>query len=46
MYHQVKNKAELNKVLEDYNVGDKVILKIQRGSENLELPIELEEKST
>ncbi|KAL5582313.1 hypothetical protein UlMin_014755 [Ulmus minor] len=42
----VKNKAELNKVLEDYNVGDKVILKIQRGSENLELPIELEEKST
>lgn len=44
--HQVKSKAELDKVLDDnYNVGDKVMLKIQRGSENLELPIILEEKS-
>ncbi|XP_021905288.1 protease Do-like 8, chloroplastic isoform X2 [Carica papaya] len=41
----VKNKADLYKVLDDYNVGDKVILKILRGSENVELPIVLEEKS-
>ncbi|GAV58113.1 PDZ_2 domain-containing protein/Trypsin_2 domain-containing protein [Cephalotus follicularis] len=42
----VKSKAELYKVLDDYNVGDKVILKIQRGSESLELPILLEEKNS
>lgn len=42
----VKNKVELYKVLDDYNVGDKVILKILRGSENVELPIVLEEKSS
>ncbi|XP_015879414.3 protease Do-like 8, chloroplastic [Ziziphus jujuba] len=42
----VKNKAELYKTLDDYNVGDKVVLKIQRGSESLELPISLEEKSS
>ncbi|KAF8408095.1 hypothetical protein HHK36_007236 [Tetracentron sinense] len=32
--------------LDDYSVGDKVLLKIQRGSENLELPLILEEKSS
>ncbi|KAL5739042.1 hypothetical protein ACOSP7_027968 [Xanthoceras sorbifolium] len=42
----VKSKAELEKALDDYNAGDKVMLKIQRGSENLELPIVLEEKSS
>ncbi|KAF3444787.1 hypothetical protein FNV43_RR14480 [Rhamnella rubrinervis] len=42
----VKNKAELYKTLDEYNLGDKVILKIQRGSENLELPITLEETSS
>ncbi|XP_044467525.1 protease Do-like 8, chloroplastic [Mangifera indica] len=42
----VKSKAELDKTLDDYNVGDKVILKIQRGNENLELPIILEEKTS
>lgn len=42
----VKNKAELYKALDDYNVGDQVTLKIQRGSENLELPVTLEEKSS
>ena len=43
---QVKSKADLYKAFDDYNVGDQVILKIQRGSENLELPITLEEKSS
>ncbi|KAF5725343.1 protease Do-like 8 chloroplastic [Tripterygium wilfordii] len=42
----VKSKAELYKVLDDYSVGDKVLLKIKRGSETLELPIKLEEKSS
>ncbi|BFG26694.1 hypothetical protein CerSpe_129690 [Prunus speciosa] len=42
----VKSKAEFNRVLDEYNVGDKVTLKIQRSSENLELPITLEEKSS
>ncbi|EEF37982.1 Protease degQ precursor, putative [Ricinus communis] len=42
----VKSKAELYKLLDDYNVGDTVMLKIQRGGENLELPIMLEEKSS
>lgn len=41
----VKNKAGLDKVLDDYNVGDRVLLIIQRGSEDLEVPIILEEKS-
>ncbi|XP_028780456.1 protease Do-like 8, chloroplastic [Neltuma alba] len=40
----VKNKAELLKTLDDYNVGDKVILRIQRGSEKLEMPVVLEEQ--
>jgi hypothetical protein len=42
---QVKNKAGLDKVLDDYNVGDRVLLIIKRGSEDLEVPIILEEKS-
>ncbi|XP_042496591.1 protease Do-like 8, chloroplastic isoform X1 [Macadamia integrifolia] len=40
----VKSKAELSKVLDNYNVGEKVLLKIQRGTENLGLPITLEEE--
>ncbi|KAF6136662.1 hypothetical protein GIB67_016118 [Kingdonia uniflora] len=43
---QVKNKAELSKILDDYTVGDKVLLQIQRGSENFELPLILEETSS
>ncbi|KAM7278478.1 hypothetical protein ACFE04_005612 [Oxalis oulophora] len=39
----VKNKAEFLKILDDYTVGDTVNLKIQRGGENLQLPIVLEE---
>ncbi|XP_031254204.1 protease Do-like 8, chloroplastic [Pistacia vera] len=42
----VKSKAELDNTLDEYSVGDKVILKIQRGNENLELPIILEEKTS
>ncbi|KAK1432860.1 hypothetical protein QVD17_09762 [Tagetes erecta] len=41
----VKNKAEFLKALDEYNVGDKVLLKIQRGNETLEMPIALEETS-
>ncbi|XP_071913673.1 protease Do-like 8, chloroplastic isoform X2 [Coffea arabica] len=39
----VRSKSELNKVLDDYNVGDEVLLQIRRGSETLELPLVLEE---
>ncbi|KAK6928199.1 PDZ domain [Dillenia turbinata] len=42
----VKSKAELSKALDDYSVGDKVLLRIQRGSENLELSLVLEENSS
>ncbi|KAL1824526.1 hypothetical protein ACET3Z_011304 [Daucus carota] len=42
----VRSKAELYKVLDDYSVGNIITLKIQRGSENLEVPIVLEEKSS
>ncbi|XP_009376263.1 protease Do-like 8, chloroplastic [Pyrus x bretschneideri] len=42
----VKSKAEFNRVFDEYNVGDQVILKIQRSSEKLEIPITLEEKSS
>jgi len=45
LIEQVRNKAELLKVLDDYNIGDKVLLKIQRGSDILELPFVLEETS-
>ncbi|KAI3784824.1 hypothetical protein L1987_43930 [Smallanthus sonchifolius] len=41
----VKNKAEFLKALDEYNVGDKVLLKIQRGNGTLEMPIALEESS-
>ncbi|KAE9612656.1 putative peptidase Do [Lupinus albus] len=40
----VNSKAELLKALDDYNVGDKVIFQIQRGSEKLEVNVELEEQ--
>ncbi|KAJ4974450.1 hypothetical protein NE237_007624 [Protea cynaroides] len=40
----VKSKAELLKVLDYYNVGDKVLLQLQRGSENLKLSLNLEEE--
>ncbi|KAH7845227.1 hypothetical protein Vadar_011563 [Vaccinium darrowii] len=40
----VRSKADLDRALDDYNVGDKVLLKIQRGNENLELSVPLEEK--
>ena len=40
---QVRSKSELNKVLDDYNVGDEVLLQIRRGSETVELPLVLEE---
>ncbi|KAL0343887.1 UNVERIFIED_CONTAM: Protease Do-like 8, chloroplastic [Sesamum angustifolium] len=39
-----RNRAELYKIFDEYNVGDKVLLKIQRGNANLEVPIVLEEK--
>ncbi|KAF9591072.1 hypothetical protein IFM89_001282 [Coptis chinensis] len=42
----VRNKAELSKVLDDYKVGDKVLLEILRGKENLQLPVILEEISS
>ncbi|KAI4389058.1 hypothetical protein MLD38_001322 [Melastoma candidum] len=42
----VRSKAELDKVLDDYSIGDTVKLNIQRGGANLELPITLEEKSS
>ncbi|KAJ9683681.1 hypothetical protein PVL29_019312 [Vitis rotundifolia] len=42
----VRSKAELYKALDDYSVGDKVLFKIQRGTDILELPIVLEEKSS
>ncbi|KAJ0975300.1 hypothetical protein J5N97_017265 [Dioscorea zingiberensis] len=41
----VRSKAELFKALDDYSVGEKIALKIQRGSEILELPLALEEIS-
>lgn len=40
----VRSRSELNKTLDEYNIGEKVILKIQRGVENLEVPIVLEER--
>ncbi|XP_052195674.1 protease Do-like 8, chloroplastic [Diospyros lotus] len=42
----VRSKAELYKALDDYTVGEKVVLKIQRGGESLELPVTLEEKDS
>ncbi|KAL1338103.1 hypothetical protein HN51_032782 [Arachis hypogaea] len=40
----VKNKGELLKALDEYNVGDKVSLLIQRDSQKFELSLELEEQ--
>ncbi|XP_074286564.1 protease Do-like 8, chloroplastic isoform X1 [Silene latifolia] len=42
----VKSKAELVKVLDEYSVGDEVILKIIRGSGSFNIPITLEETSS
>ncbi|WJX65607.1 Protease Do-like 8, chloroplastic [Trifolium repens] len=42
----VKSRGELLKVLDEYNVGDKVMFLIQRGDEKLELPVVLEEQSS
>ncbi|KAL2898640.1 Protease Do-like 8 chloroplastic [Bienertia sinuspersici] len=42
----VRNKADLLKVLDDYNVGDEVILKIIRDTEILEIPLKLEEANS
>ncbi|XP_008784256.2 protease Do-like 8, chloroplastic isoform X1 [Phoenix dactylifera] len=41
----IRSKADLSKILDDYNVGDKVVLKVQRGNQSLELPLVLEETS-
>lgn len=40
----IRNKAELSKTIDEYNVGDKVALKVQRGNQFLEIPIVLEEE--
>eukprot|EP00268_Persea_americana_P030097 TRINITY_DN29144_c0_g1_i3.p1 TRINITY_DN29144_c0_g1~~TRINITY_DN29144_c0_g1_i3.p1 ORF type:complete len:474 (-),score=81.03 TRINITY_DN29144_c0_g1_i3:320-1741(-) len=42
----VRSSRELSNVLDEYNIGDKVLLKIQRGSESLELLLTLEETSS
>ncbi|KVH92680.1 PDZ domain-containing protein [Cynara cardunculus var. scolymus] len=42
----VRNKAEFLKTLDDYSVGDKVQLKLQRGNETLEMLIALEETTS
>ncbi|TMW86133.1 hypothetical protein EJD97_021907 [Solanum chilense] len=42
----VKSKADLYKILDNYNIGDEVRLKIRRGNDNLELIIALEEKDS
>ncbi|XP_057814685.2 protease Do-like 8, chloroplastic isoform X2 [Cryptomeria japonica] len=39
----IKNATELSKVLEDYSVGDKVVLKVQRNTGMVEIPLTLEE---
>ncbi|XP_071731074.1 protease Do-like 8, chloroplastic [Rutidosis leptorrhynchoides] len=41
----VRNKAEFLKALDDYSVGDEVLLKIQRGDKTMEMAIALEETS-
>ncbi|GAB2268234.1 Protease Do-like 8, chloroplastic [Dionaea muscipula] len=42
----VRSKAELYKLLDDYSVGDKVILMVRRRDETLELPVILEDISS
>ncbi|KAL1538690.1 Protease Do-like 8, chloroplastic, variant 3 [Salvia divinorum] len=39
----IKNRGELYKTLDEYNIGEKVVLRIQRGNDNLEVPLILEE---
>ncbi|ERM94451.1 hypothetical protein AMTRI_Chr04g190060 [Amborella trichopoda] len=39
----IKSKAELSKVLDDYSVGDTVMVKIKRMNEEIVLPLVLEE---
>jgi S1-C subfamily serine protease len=41
----IKGKSDLSRVLDDYGVGDKVSLTIQRGAETLEVTLPLEEAS-
>lgn len=41
---KVKTKSDLLKILDDYSVGDQIRLKLQRGSDILELPVTLEEE--
>ena len=43
---QVRNKADLVRILDDYSVGDEVILKILRDGESLEVPLKLEETTS
>ncbi|EPS68932.1 hypothetical protein M569_05835, partial [Genlisea aurea] len=38
----VRNRAELLKTLDEYSIGDNVILKLRRGNETLEIPFELD----
>lgn len=42
----VRSKADLVRVLDDYNVGDEVILKVIRDSESLEVALKLEETNS
>lgn len=39
----VRSRAELYKAFDEYNVGDKVVLKIKRRNQDVEVPIVLEE---
>lgn len=41
--HTIKNVSYLSKILDDYVVGDKVVLKVQRINGVVEIPITLEE---
>lgn len=40
---QVKNAAEFTRVLDNFNVGDKIMLQIQRNNEAVALSVTLEE---
>ncbi|XP_073142434.1 protease Do-like 8, chloroplastic [Henckelia pumila] len=39
----VRNRADLYRAFDEYNIGDKVILKIKRSNQDVEVPIILEE---
>lgn len=39
----VRSRAELYRAFDEYNVGDKVVLKIKRSNQDVEVPIVLEE---